>query len=909
MSKPWYKLVTPREDLRENRPLDASEFAVHLDQVRDGRAPDVYKKPKEFFHRTYLTKNLTKFAAESVRRLSGEKTETSAVYNFSTQFGGGKTHALTLLYHLAKTGKESRNWPGVQKIIMTAGVAEIPKAETAVFVGLEFDSISGRGGEDGTPLRKTPWGEIAYQIGGEEGYKIVKKHDDELIAPAGDVIRKFLPKDKPCLILMDEVMNYVSRSRKSGLGAQLYNFIQSLSEEIRGRNNAVLAVSIPASELEMNPEDQADFTRLKKLLDRVGKPVMMSSESESSEIIRRRLFEWEGIPKQAEEIISAYTDWVIEHRQQLPYWFPVDNCKEMFRATYPFHPISISVFERKWRALPKFQQTRGMLRLLALWVAKAYSDGYKGAHKDSLITIGSAPLEDSTFRAAIFEQLNEERLEGAVTSDIAGKTDSHSIRLDDSYDGEIKKMRIHKKVATAIFFESNGGQTKDVATAPEIRLSVGGPEIETGNIETALDDLRDACYYLRVKGNDYRFSISPNLLKLHSDRCATIQKTEMEERLKIEIQNVFPSVSNIERVFFPDKSNDIPDRPALTFAIMMPDDDSDENKLITKMDIMTKDYGSSARSFKSAIIWCVPEIGATLIDDVRKVLAWEDIKNEKDQLKLDDSQLKQLPDDLERSKNNLKENIWRNYKNVYLLDKENNLLKIDLGLIHSSQSKNMVQLILSQLINRDIITPSVSPNTIIRNWPPAFKEWNTKSVRDVFYASPQFPRLVNSEEIKKTIATGVTNGIMAYVGKINDDEYHPFYFNKEMGSIEVEVSEDAYIITKETAMEYQKKLKDSPEEKPEETPPKLPKEQPKDDGKGKQIQNILEKIEWTGEVPPQKWTNFYTKILTKYATDHNLKLKVTFEVDGEIPEYKVKETETALRELGLDTSMVKKKKE
>lgn len=37
--KPWYKVVEPREDLREGRPLDASEFAVHLDKVRDGTAP------------------------------------------------------------------------------------------------------------------------------------------------------------------------------------------------------------------------------------------------------------------------------------------------------------------------------------------------------------------------------------------------------------------------------------------------------------------------------------------------------------------------------------------------------------------------------------------------------------------------------------------------------------------------------------------------------------------------------------------------------------------------------------------------------------------------------------------------------------------------------------------------------
>ena len=102
--KPWYKVVTPREDLRDGKPLDASEFAVHLDQVREGKAPADYQKPERFFERTYLTKNLASLASEVIRRLSGEKTETNAIFNLSTQFGGGKTHALTLLYHLAKHG-------------------------------------------------------------------------------------------------------------------------------------------------------------------------------------------------------------------------------------------------------------------------------------------------------------------------------------------------------------------------------------------------------------------------------------------------------------------------------------------------------------------------------------------------------------------------------------------------------------------------------------------------------------------------------------------------------------------------------------------------------------------------------------------------------------------------------------
>src|SRR5262249_55081756 len=158
-----------------------------------------------------------------------------------------------------------------------------------------------------------------------------------------------------------------------------------------------LAVSIPASELEMTAEDQSDFDRYKKLLDRLGKAVVMSAETETSEIIRRRLFEWGGLPREAKTTASEYSEWLLANRQQVPTWFPVEGAREAFEGAYPFHPTALSVFERKWQGLPRFQQTRGILRLLALWVSRAYTEGYKGAHKDPLISLGTAPLEDSLF--------------------------------------------------------------------------------------------------------------------------------------------------------------------------------------------------------------------------------------------------------------------------------------------------------------------------------------------------------------------------------------------------------------------------------------------------------------------------------------------------------------------------------
>jgi len=186
------------------------------------------------------------------------------------------------------------------------------------------------------------------------------------------------------------------------------------------------------------------------------------------------------LPKEAIETCNEYGDWVVDHRQQLPNWFPLDCAREQFAATYPFHPTAISVFERKWQELPRFQQTRGVLRMLALWVAHAYQQGFKGGHKDPLIGLGTAPLEDSLFRSAVFEQLGETKLEGAVTTDICGKKESHAARLDAEAPETIKNARLHRKVATAILFESNGGQAKGEATQPEVRLAVAEPGLDIG---------------------------------------------------------------------------------------------------------------------------------------------------------------------------------------------------------------------------------------------------------------------------------------------------------------------------------------------------------------------------------------------------------------------------------------------
>ncbi|MCA9067325.1 MAG: ATP-binding protein [Planctomycetaceae bacterium] len=972
--KPWYQVITPREDLRENRPMDASEFAVHLDHIRQKRdnVSKDYIEPARFFERTFLTSSLLNLASQVVRRLSGIQVETSAVFNMATQFGGEKTHSLTTLWHLATSGDKSKSWKGVDRILSKAKTPSVPESRVAVFVGTEFDAIQGRGG-DGEPQRKTPWGEIAWQLGGKPTFDLVAEHDAQGIAPGGDVLRKLLGSE-PALILVDELMNYISRARKLKLRDQFFVFLQSLCEEARAHNNVVVCVSIPASEdLEMSPEDVRDFQSLKKLLDRLGKAIMMSADAEIAEIIRRRLFEWDLFDVEANKVVTAYADWAVDHTQELSGIDP-DTAHETFKACYPFHPSVLSVFERKWQSLPRFQRTRGILRLLALWVAHAYQDEHRKAMKEPLITMGSAPLEDQIFRSAMFEQLGANELEVPVTTDIAGKKDAHAARLDREAPDAIKKANLHRKVASAIFFESNGGmsQSKAVATLPEIRAAVGNPDLNMVDVDNVLEGLVSSCYYLNWDRNQYRFGLTPNLNQILVTRRGAVQPKEITERIKQETQNLFnKGTKALDRRFFPERNNDVPNRPVLTLAVMGLDYPVGEKSTEKLLETIVRECGTSGRTYKSSLFFAVPDSSEQILDATRDVLAWEAIEDDTDTRKqLDESQERLLKRNLGRAKSDLKEAVWRAYRYLYLLGKDNKLRQIDLGQITSSMAGSLVELYVNELSRTDEITSGVGANKLLKYWPPALTEWSTKGVRDAFYSSPQLPRLLDPDTIKRTIADGVSHGTLGYAMKEGSGQLKLLHFNESLTELDVEIADDVFILKDEEAQ----KLLEPPRLdriviRPSEVTLK-PGEQvsftcsgidqygepfaitaanwsassgeisseglysaAKDSTGGlftvkaeSQGQEAIAEIRilipqttggssgssdlpprekmirWEGAVPPQKWMNLYTKVLSRFAANDGLKLKVSFEVpaEGEQGEAKADEARSGLKELGLD---------
>ncbi len=331
---------------------------------------------------------------------------------------------------------------------------------------------------------------------------------------------------------------------------------------------------------------------------------------------------------------------------------------------------------------------------------------------------------------------------------------------------------------------------------------------------------------------------------------------------------------------------------------------------------MTKQSGTSDRTFKSALIWCVPDSGRQLCDEARKLLAWEDIQEEAAELKLEDLQRKQLAENQAKSKRDLREAVWRTYKTVMLLAKDNSIRSIDLGLVHSSADASLAGFIVHRLTQDGDISEGISPKFLVRNWSGAHKEWSTKAVKDAVFASPLFPRLLNGDLIRDTIARGVSNSVLAYVGKTASGGYDPFVFGVSMSPQEVEISEDVYVITAETAEAYKQSLSAPPKpvgsgslfDPPSGETPKT------GDGavissttngdENPRIPPVAEKtavLRWSGEVPAQKWMNFYTKVLSRFATTKSLRLTVAVDVapEGGVSKQAMEETKTALRELGL----------
>ncbi len=517
------------------------------------------------------------------------------------------------------------------------------------------------------------------------------------------------------------------------------------------------------------------------------------------------------------------------------------------------------------------------------------------------------------------------------------------------------------------------------ASVPEIRAAIGNPDINLADVETVLEGLTANCFYLNWDRNRYRFSPRPNLNQVLVTRRGTVKDKDIEERIRQTIHDLFRLGSKaVDRRYFPARSNDVPDRPQLALVVLGPEHQAQEASTKEFIENILRECGTAGRTYKSGIIFVAPDQASSLVDAARNCLAWEDIESDKDTVQqLEEAQRRSLNQSLGRAKADLKEAIWRSYRYVFLLGKDNNVRSIDLGQITSSMAASLCDLIINTLLKDDEITTSVGPNKLVRLWPPALTEWSTKAVRDAFFASPALPRLLEPDTIKRTIADGVTSNLFGYASKDSTGNFKLECFGESLLEQQVEISDDVYILRAEDA----KRLLEPPRLENLLLQPSNIEIRPgdhvtfklsgldqygqsypidnatwtapectiKSDGSFKasdtpglylvnvQVNGVQaeakvnvrqpsvstntvtdnhnnisdgdsppgyaeKKIKWSGVIPPRKWMNFYTKVITKLSSSPGLKVQVTLEASGEDANAsaKIEDIKSALKELGLD---------
>lgn len=886
--EPWYKVALPRKEVRQGRSFNPDEFAIHLEQVIAKTAPEDYREPDKFFSRTCFTQALQEHAGMVLRRLSGETSNTAPVMTLITQFGGGKTHTLTALYHLVTNGAKAIEYSGVAALVEKAGISTVPDARVAAFVGNAWDPQEGR---------ETPWIDIARQLAGDKGVQVLGPAAKTTPPGTETLARVFQAAGGPVLLLFDEVLNFLNRHRS--MAEQFHAFIQNLVVATTGITNGAAVISLPRSQVEMTDWDMQWQEKITRVVRRVAKDLIANDETEISEVVRRRLFEDIGNERVRKNVTRMYADWCFERRAQLPpECTAVDSAateaksreylRRRFEACYPFHPATLSVFQRKWQALSQYQQTRGTLAMLAQWISWAYRTGFTEARREPLITLGSAPMEVLEFRSVVLGQLGESRLVAAIDSDISG-AQAHARSLDADTKGALRN--IHRRVATTILFESSGGQIDKVAHLPELRFALGEPDVDTTSVDTAAFTLEDKSYFIRRVGSDgFRISHQPTMKKVVSDRRASLdEESEIKPAMRMLIQKEFDRGASIPVVPFPADGTAVQDTPRLTLVVVDPDCEwtGATGTIRQKVAEWTRQRGKSPRLYPGSLVWCMKKPGREFREKVEMWLAWKRVAKEINEGTLggdfdrtDRAELQSKVIDAEEA---AKDEVWGGYRFVVIADKQepDGLKAIDLGAGHSSGSETLCGRVITALKSQALLNESVGAGYIERNWPPALKEsgaWPLSSLRQSFL-NGSLTRLIDPDTIlRNKIIDFVSRGEFGLAsGKKAEGGYDRVVFNEFTDPADVIFESGVYLLLKSKAIELKSSSEMQPTPEPEPAPspepPLGPTPEPlPEPGASTRSFRIR------GDVPPEIWNRLGTRILPKLRSGSDLKIGIEFTV-------------------------------
>jgi hypothetical protein len=654
--KPFHAIAVPHRDILEGH-LTMDVFAADLWDVFKGQGPDEYKDDSLFFQKTYETEGLTNLLSIVERRLEGRGGD--PVIQLQTPFGGGKTHALIAMYHRAL------QWG----------------AKPVVIVGTAMDASD------------TIWGVIEKQLTDK-----IERFSG-LTAPGGDAFRTLIEEHQPVLILMDEVLQYVTKAAGVVVGGgtladQTIAFMQELTEMPGKMERAALVVALPSSASEhFGADAERLFKQLKEVSGRVEKIYTPVQDHEIARVIRQRLFSNIDI-QNAKEVVNSFLDYASKE-SILPPGSELSEYRKRFETAYPFLPEVVDVLYQRWGSFPEFQRTRGVLRLLSLVIYSL---------KDSstpYISLADFDLDNQDISWELIKHIGQP-FDSVIAMDITG-VESGAKKIDVALGDAFRGMHLGTRAATTIFLYSFSGGLEQGADVREIKLSATTMDNPAASVAEAVEQLRGKLSHLQHDGNKYYFTNQPNLNQLVLTKMENVFPQVEKFESQLLKQNI--ASESLVSYIWPRASSEIPDTEGFKLVILKSFDDEFMRQIL-----LTK--GDSPRVNQNTLFFLTPLSieRETTYDLFARHLAYKAISEDRS-VNLSDEQKEEVEEQVEKSNEDANEALRNYYQRIFIPGKDE-FKEIDFGTPTYGVKRKISKEVFQKLQNEKELLSAIDPKVI-----------------------------------------------------------------------------------------------------------------------------------------------------------------------------------------------------
>lgn len=780
-----FDICQPRKDVLEGA-IQESDFAADLAQVLRGDAPPEYREPDRFFANTYPTRGLRSLLRNVCFRLAARPEQIGAIFRLDTQFGGGKTHALIALTHAVRSAQRV---PDIAEFVDPALIPRDP-VTVAAFDGENADPANGRN-MSASVRAFTPWGELAFALQGEAGYRRVEKSDTSGVAPGAETLRELLGT-KPCLILLDELAVYLRKAggQQSGRAApQLTAFLQSLFKAVESSPHAALVYTLALGKdgragdaySSETQQIQSFIAEAESISARKATLLDPTEEDETVRVLCRRLFASIDADK-ARHAVAAYRTLWVANKEALPGSHLDDRRADEFIAGYPLHPELIATLTQKTATLGNFQRVRGMLRLLARTVAELWRVKPADA---CAIHLHHVNLGNEAIRQEVVTRLNQQALVPAIKAEVAaheGDVPALAQQIDDAHYKGLPPYASY--VARTILMHTLAyNDALRGLTAEELRHSLLSPGTDLSFIDDARRRFVADSAYLDDRPNvPLRFLAEANLTQIIRRQELNTDPGEARTQLNDRIRQLF-SGQALTLIPFAAGSHDVPDdagdgKPFLVVLGYEAADVAPERVIVPEIVeriYLHKGAANDWRHNRNNVVFLLAD--ASTIPAMRQKmvrhLALEALKAPDKLRDLADYQIKKMQELAERSKQELALAIQQTYRHIFYPTRNRvEGAKSDLGhtavdvQTASDRPGDGQRQVVTQLQNVNKLRLSSdapdSPAYIKDRTPLKKGQITTAALRAEFRGDPSLPMLVGDEIFLRGIRLGIDQGEYVY---------------------------------------------------------------------------------------------------------------------------------------------------